>query len=239
MHIDYKLTLVEHLDELRKRVILCLVTLGLCMALSLPFASSVLKILKLPASGLIGKLAFFGPQEAFTIYMNIGFFCGLVISMPLLLYQLWAFVVPALEDRFKKRIGLFIVFCFISFIAGCLFAFFLLIPPALEFLLNFGKDDLEPIISAQTYISFVITLTVACGFIFQMPVVSLILTKIGILHHRILRDKYKYAVAIIFVIAAIITPTTDAFNMLMLSVPMICLYELSIWVSFFARYKSP
>ncbi|OGX18480.1 MAG: twin arginine-targeting protein translocase TatC [Omnitrophica WOR_2 bacterium RBG_13_44_8b] len=238
MHIDHELTLVEHLDELRKRLILCLVMLGLCTAFSLPFVPSVLKILKLPASGLIGKLTFFGPQEAFLIYMNIGFFCGLIISMPIILHQLWAFILPALEDRLKNRIGLFIVFCSASFITGCLFAFFFLIPPALKFLLNFGKDELEPVISAQRYISFVISLTLACGFVFQMPVLSLILTKIGILHHYVLRKKYKYAVVIIFVIAAIITPTADAFNMLMLTFPMLFLYELSIWVSFYARHKS-
>ncbi|MFN7169628.1 MAG: twin-arginine translocase subunit TatC [Candidatus Omnitrophota bacterium] len=235
--MDKELTLVEHLTELRKRIIISLVSLGLASIISLPFASNLLKILKLPASGLIEKLAFFSPQEAFLIYMRIAFLCGISISLPVILYQIWAFILPAIEERLRKLAAYCILFCSGTFIGGCLFAYFILIPPALKFLLGFAKEDLEPVISASNYISFVISLILGCGLVFQMPILSLILTRIGIINHRILRKKYKYAIVIVFIVAAIITPTIDAFNMLILALPMLFLYELSIWISFFTKPK--
>src|SRR3989338_3966031 len=109
--MDKSLTLVEHLTELRKRLIISLVALGIGSIFSLPFSSRLLKILKLPADGLIEKLAFFSPQEAFLIYMRIAFLCGLIVAMPVILYQVWAFILPAIEERAKKHIGSFIFFC--------------------------------------------------------------------------------------------------------------------------------
>jgi len=233
--MDRELTIVEHLNELRKRIIVSLVTLGISVVFSFPFSAQALKILRLPASGIIEKLVFFGPQEGFLIHMRIALLSGAIISMPIIIYQVWMFILPAIEDRLKKHVSLFIIFCTISFIMGCLFAYFILLPPALKFLLSFAKDDLEPIISASKYISFVISLILGCGLVFQMPVLSFILTKLGIINARILRNKYKYAIVIIFIGAAIITPTPDAFNMLMLVLPMLFLYEISIWISSFAR----
>lgn len=236
--MDKPLSLITHLEELRRRIIISLVSLVISLVFSFPFAPSVLRILKLPAAGLIEKFVFFGPQEAFLIYMNIAFVLGLVISMPVILYQFWGFVLPAMEEGQKKFIGFFIIFCLVAFICGCLFAFFLLIPPALKFLLSFAKEDLEPVISAGRYISFMTSLIFGCGLVFQMPVVSFILSKLRIINGKILRNKYKYAVLAIFIVAAIITPTADIFNMLILAVPMIFLYEISIWISFFARPKT-
>lgn len=238
--MDKPLTLVEHLSELRKRIIISLVAVGVASIVSLPFVPVLLKILKLPAQGLIEKLAFFSPQEAFLIYMRIAFLSGLIISMPIILYQLWAFVSPAIEERFKRYTLSFILFCSIFFVSGCLFAYFILIPPALRFLLSFGKDELEPVISAGKYISFVTSLILGGGLVFQMPILSFILSKIGVINHRFLRKKYKYAIVIIFIVAAIITPTADAFNMLILALPMLFLYEISIWISFFvgSRHKT-
>lgn len=235
--MDKELTLVEHLTELRKKIIISLVALGFASIISLPFATHLLKILKFPAEGIIEKLAYFSPQEAFLIYLRIAFLSGVAISLPVILYQIWTFILPAIEERLKKFGAYFILFCLISFILGCLFAYFILIPPALKFLLNFAKADLEPVISASKYISFVVSLILGCGLVFQMPILSLILTRIGIINHRVLRKKYKYALVIILIVAAIITPTPDAFNMLILALPMLFLYELSIWISFFLRPK--
>lgn len=235
--MEKPLTLSGHLEELRKRIIVVLIAVGITTVFSLPFASFLLKALKQPAAGLIDKLAFFGPQEAFLIYIRISFFCGLIISMPVILYQLFAFVAPAIEERIKRQAGIFVFFCSIFFISGCLFAYFILIPPALRFLLSFAKDDLEPVISAGKYISFIASLVFASGLVFQMPVLSFIFTKLGIINSRILRGRYKYALVVILIVAAVITPTPDAFNMLMIAVPMLFLYEFSIWVSYFARPK--
>lgn len=233
--MERELSLVEHLAELRIRIIISLVALGISCVLSFPFAPLLLKILKIPASGVIDRLAFFSPQEAFLIYVNLSLFSGWLISLPIILYQVWAFISPAIEERQKKHIGSFISFSFMAFICGSLFAYFILIPPALKFLMGFARDELEPVISAQKYISFLTSLIWGCGFVFQMPVLSFILTKLKVIRPRTLRNRYKYAIVIIFILAALITPTTDIFNMLLLAIPMLFLYELSIWVSFFAR----
>jgi sec-independent protein translocase protein TatC len=235
--MNNELTLVEHLNELRKRIIICLVMLGAATLLTLPFASQLLKISKLPARGVIDKLAFFSPEEAFLIYMRIGILCGFVISLPVILYQLWGFCSPAMEERVRRHSAFFIVSCFVSFVVGALVAYFILLPPALKFLLGFAREDLEPVISAGKYISFVTGIIFVSGLVFQMPVLSFILSKLGIINPRTLRKKYKYAIVIIFIVAAVITPTPDAFNMLMLACPMLLLYELSIWISFFVQPK--
>src|SRR3989338_3231029 len=235
--MDKPLTLVEHLTELRGRIIIVLVILGVATLLSLPFASFLLKILKLPAAGVIDKLAFFSPEEAFMIYMRISLLCAFIFSMPVILYELWRFCAPAMDERIRRHSSSFIISCFFSFVCGALFAFFLLLPPALKFLLGFAKEDLVPVISAGKYISFVTGIIFASGLIFQMPTLSFILAKLGVINSRALRKKYKYAIVIVFVVAAVITPTPDAFNMLMLSCPMLLLYELSIWISFFVQPK--
>ncbi len=171
------------------------------------------------------------------IYMRIATLCGFIISLPVISYQFWVFVNPAIEERFKRHILLFILFCTLSFIGGCVFSFFFIVPPALKFLLGFAGKELVPVISGEKYISFVTGVIFGTGLVFQMPVLSLILTRLGIINALLLRRKYKYALVAIFIIAAIITPTTDVFNMLILARPMLCLYEISIWVSFLARPK--
>ena len=235
--MDNELSLVEHLNELRKRIIICLFALGGATLLSLPFASQLLKILKLPARGAIDRLVFFSPEEAFLIYMRISILCAFTISIPVILYQLWGFCSPAMEARLRKHSGFFIISCSISFIAGAIFAYFILLPPALKFLLGFAKEDLEPLISAGKYISFITGIIFASGLVFQMPVLSFILAKLGVINSRTLRRKYKYAIVIIFIVAAVITPTPDAFNMSLLALPMLCLYEISIWITHFAKPK--
>lgn len=235
--MDKPQTLVEHLTELRGRIIISLAVLGITCLLSLPLAQHLLKILKIPASGVIDKLVFFSPEEAFMIYMRIGMLCAFVLSMPVLLYQLWAFCAPAMDERLRERSSSFILYCFLAFIAGGLFAYFILLPPALKFLIGFANDDLEPMISAGKYISFVTGIIFASGLVFQMPILSFLLTKLWVVNAAALRKKYKYAFVIIVIAAAAITPTPDAFNMILLALPMLALYELSIWVSYFSAEK--
>ena len=227
-------TVTEHLEELRKRVIFSLLALMFATAVSVPFSPVVLKFLKYPSGGAIGRLVFFGPEEAFLIYMRISISAGLVIALPVMLFQLWAFLSPAIDERFKKHAFFFVFFSFLVFLLGCSFSYFILLPAALKFLLNIGRNDLEPVISATRYISFVTGLILACGIVFEMPVVSFFLTRIGIINAGILRRKFLYAVIVIMIAAAVITPTGDAFNMLMLALPMLALYEVSVWVSFFS-----
>lgn len=235
--MDRPLTLVEHLNELRKRIIISLAALVTAVILSSPFSSLIFKVLKFPAQDAIKRLVFFSPQEAFLMYVNISLISGLIISLPVILYQAWLFILPAVEHRLRKYAVCFVGFCFVSFIAGCLFAYFILIPTALKFLLGFAGSELEPLISIDKYISFVNALMFGCGLVFEIPMLSLILTKIGVVNPRLLRSKYKYALVVILIIAAVITPTTDVFNMLILAIPMLLLYEIGIGVSFLSCRK--
>jgi len=232
-----RFTVIEHLEELRKRAISSLIMLGVATAASVPFASPLLRFLKLPASGYIDKLAFFAPEEAFSIYIRISFIAGLIVSFPFIIYQLWMFTAPAIEEKFKRYVVFFTGMISLAFLAGCAFAYLIMLPAALKFLLSLGQGDLVAVISASKYISFVTTLILISGLVFQMPVLSMIATKIGIMDHIFLRKKFMYAVIAIMILAAVITPTGDAVNMLILALPMILLYEVSIWVSWLAKFS--
>jgi len=235
--MEKEMTFWEHLEELRVRIIVCFISLVVGMIVGFPLSKVGLKILKIPGAEVINKLVFFSPQEGFLIYFRISFLISLILSLPVILYQIWAFISPAIDEKIRRYILNFIFSGTISFVAGIIFVYFVLLPPCLKFLLSFGSTELEPVISANRYISFVTTLLIAGGVIFQMPVLSFLFTKIGLINWHFLRDKFRYAVLIIFILAALITPTVDVFNLLLLAIPMIILYTISIFVSFIVHPK--
>ena len=228
---DNSLSLIEHLDELRRRMIQCLLPFFAAALFSAFFVKKIISFLQFPAKGAIGKLSFFTPQEVALVYLKVALLTGLIISLPFILYHIWKFISPALEDRHKRHAISFIFFTWFSFFTGAGFCFFCLLPVSLKFLIGLAGDELVPVISISKYISFVLVLTLGCGLVFEMPVVAWILTKLNILNAGILRKKRKYAAVIILIAAAIITPTTDPFNMFLLAVPMYMLYEISILIS--------
>jgi sec-independent protein translocase protein TatC len=234
-----KLTVIGHLDELRKRIIISIAALLCSAVISFPFSSAILAALKLPARGALERLVYFGPEEPLLVYMRVSIIAGLIISFPVIAYQAWAFAAPALGDKSKKLTVYFVSASAAAFAAGCAFAFFALLPAALRFLLSIGTGELEPVISASRYISFVTGSMLACGIVFEMPVATFFLARAGLVSAGLMRRKFKYALVAIIVAAAVITPTTDIFNMTLLAVPMFALYEASIWVAFFASKRSP
>lgn len=229
--MDKELTLTGHLEELRRRIIISLAAIIAASVFAFPLAPKALIILKSPSNGMIGRLAFFTPAEAFLVHIKIAFFTGLVLSMPVVLYQLWMFISPAIGAKARRRGAIFTVSSFGAFASGAAFGYFILLPTALKFLLGFCTESLTPVISISGYISFVMGLVLGSGLVFEMPVLSYLLTKIGVINHRYLRRMWKYAIIVIFITAAIVTPTPDVFNMTMLAIPMLILYEISIWVS--------
>lgn len=229
--MDSELPLLSHLAELRKRLLISLAVFVCAAAASFNYSSLILKILKRPLAGVADKLVFFSPTEALSVYLNISFVGGLILSLPLILYQVWKFIEPAAAGRLKSGAFVFVGAVLLAFISGMLFSYFVLLPPALKFLLGFAGADLQPMISAQQYISFLVWTVLGTGLVFEMPVLSYLLTRLGVLDYRFLRKKYRYAIAGILIMAAIITPTSDIFNMLLFAAPMLLLYELSIWVS--------
>lgn len=233
---EKELTLIGHLDELRKRLIFCLVPFFIAVLFSAPLAKTFLAFLRIPAVGVIDKLAFFSPQEVAIVYMKIAIFSGLILSLPIILYQIWGFISPALEERQKKYAASFVFWAFFAFICGCAFGYLILIPFSLKFLISLAGSELTAVISLSKYIGFVLALAAGGGAAFELPVVIWLLTRLGIVNSRFLRQKRRYAIAIIFIAAAVITPTTDPFNMALMALPMLVLYELSIWIS---RWNQP
>lgn len=234
---EKELTVTGHLEELRNRVIVCLVALAAASAASFPFSSAILGALKAPAGGAIGTLVYFSPEEAFLVYFKISVISGLVVTFPLIAYEVWAFASPAIGYGLRPRGALFVAASAAAFAAGCAFAYFCLLPAALKFLLSIGRDELTPMISAPRYISFASGVILACGAVFEMPVASFFFARAGIINARLMRRSFKYALVAILIISAVITPTPDAFNMMALALPMVGLYELSIWIVFFAEKR--
>jgi len=229
--MDKELTLIGHLEELRRRIIISSIAVIAISVLAFPLAYKALEILKAPSAGMIEKLAFFTPAEAFLVHIKVAFFIGLVFSMPVILYQVWLFISPAIGDKMRRMGAMFLFSSLGAFASGAAFGYFILLPAALKFLLSFSAESLVPVISVSGYISFVLGLILGSGLVFEMPVLSYLLTKIGVINHRYLRRIWKYAVVAIFIAAAIVTPTPDVFNMTIMAIPMLVLYEISIWVS--------
>ena len=231
---DKEMSLVSHLTELRKRLIFCIVPFLLAVFCAFPFSRGILNFLRLPAKGIIVGLAFFSPQEVAVVYIKTAIFGGFILSLPVILFQLWKFISPAVSENVRKYVLLFVLIAFISFLSGCGFAYYFLLPTSLKFLIGLAGNDFVQVISISKYISFALVLILGCGAAFELPIIIWILAKIGIVKEKFLREKRKYAVAVIFVLAAIITPTTDPVNMCLLALPMLALYEIGIWAIHFS-----
>lgn len=236
--MDKPLPFIAHLTELRKTLLVCFIALIGASALCFPFSPRLLDILKAPAGGRVSALFYFSPEEAFLVYMRIGFCAGLLLAFPVIAYAFWSFIAPAFSKKVRIHTVLFAAACFIAFIMGCMFGYFALLPSALHFLLGIGGSNLQPLISAGKYVSFTTGLILACGIIFLLPVFVFFLARCGLVTAGFLRRYYPYAVVAIFIIAAAITPTTDAFNMMIVAIPLLVLYEVSIWIAFFSQVKS-
>lgn len=235
--MEKELTFIGHLEELRIRIIISLASLFIAGFAALPFAESIIRILKYPAHGTIGKLVYFGPQEAFVIYCKVAFMAGMMLAFPVVAFQFWQFIAPAIDKKFSRYGIIFLVFSSGTFFLGASFSYCILLPAALKFLLGFGQGELEPLISAAQYISFAVSVILTCGAVFQMPLLSFILTKIGLIDAKRMRSKFGIALIVISVASAILTPTVDVFNMIILVIPMVALYEVSIWVSWITGWQ--
>ena len=226
---DSKQTFVSHLSELRKRIIYSLTAFVLLSALSWQGVPQIIKYVSAP----VGKLVFLHPTEAFFTYFSVALWGGFFLSLPVILYHIWKFAAIGLTPLERKNIALFAPASFILFLLGSSFALFLAIPLALKFLIGFGAGWAEPMLSINQYLSFVGWLLLAFGLAFEMPVVVLFLVKIKIMTPRSLAGYRRHAVLIIMIAAAILPPTPDAFTQLLLAIPLIILYEASIWLSYF------
>ncbi|OIP28808.1 MAG: twin-arginine translocase subunit TatC [Deltaproteobacteria bacterium CG12_big_fil_rev_8_21_14_0_65_43_10] len=231
---DEKLPFTSHLEELRRRLIVCFIAVGIGFLASYTFKEEILKILMKPLLDVLppgGSLVFTGLTEAFSAYLKVSLLTGIFIASPVVLYQIWSFVSPGLHEIEKRYVFPFVLFSTIFFVGGALFGYFVAFPSAFKYLMSFATETIRPLPSVKEYLSLSIGLLFAFGIVFELPLFVFFLTKIGVVDAKMLPSKRKYAIVIIFIVAAIVTPTPDAVNQLIMAVPLFLLYELSIWVA--------
>jgi sec-independent protein translocase protein TatC len=222
-----RLTLVEHLDELRTRLIVSIAVFGVALTLCFWQNHLLLDIASAPLPHEHEKLLTFGVAEPFTTTVTVSVYGALLLSMPIILYQLYAFVLPAFSDRERHLITPLLMLIPMLFLAGVVFAYFVVMPAATKFLLHFNDDQFNIQVRARDYYSFFSTTLLALGIIFQVPVGILAVTRLGIVTPQQLSRNRRYAYLIISIVAAAL-PGVDPVTMLIEMVPLVLLYELSI-----------
>jgi len=225
-----RLTLVEHLDELRTRIVVCLVVFGVALALCFWQNHLLLEIASGPLPGNHKKPLTFGVTEAFTTTLTVATYAALIVSLPILLYQGYAFLLPAFSDRERRFILPILLAVPVLFLAGVAFGYFVVMPAAVKFLLGFNDTQFNVQIRARDYYSFFSTTLLACGIVFQLPLAILAVTRLGIVSVQQLTRNRRYAYLIIAIIAAAL-PGVDPISMLIEMVPLLLLFELSILIA--------
>ncbi len=248
---DGKLPITEHLGELRNRIFISLATLFIGFLIAFNFSEEIFNILIFPLKyNLVlslenpyfqfvpqnkledTKLVFLAPAEALWMSIKISIVSAIILGLPVFLYQIWKFISPGLLKHEKKYILPFIFSSTALFLVGTSFCFFIVLPFAISFLLSYKVGDiLVPMLSVGMYIDFCLKFILAFGLIFQLPIVIIFLTKMGIVSPEFLAKNRKYAILIAFILAAILTPTPDAFNQILMAVPIYILYEAGVWLS--------
>lgn len=224
-----KTSILEHLGELRGRLVKSVIAVLITTVISFIFAKQIFNILILPAEDI--NLIYIEMTEMIGTYMRVCLMSGIILAMPVLVYHLLMFVSPGLTPKEKKSVYLILPWIALMFAAGVVFGYFILVPPATKFLISFGSDIASPQIKIGNYISIVSRLLLAIGLVFEMPVITTFLSRIGIITPKWLVDKRKGAIIFAFILAAIITPTFDPLNQTLVAAPIIVLYEMSIWLA--------
>jgi len=216
----------DHFEELRNRLIVSILSICIGAGLFYIIIDEVFAILVKP----VGQLVFTAPGEAFIARIMLTLLGGFFLALPVILYQIWRFVASGLKGHEIKYVRLFAPCSFLLFILGGLFAYFVIIPLSIRFLLSFSTDFIVPMITIKSYISFVGTMLLAFGIVFELPLILVFLTKIGIATPAFLIQKRNYAIVLILIVSALITPP-DFITQLLMAVPLVLLYEAGIIAS--------
>lgn len=253
---DDRMPFTAHLTELRSRIITSLVALLAGFLIAFNFSENIFTILTLPlkeelrfslhypfisfaqARATSPSLVFLAPAEAFWMHLKVSVVAALIVSLPVILHQFWKFISPGLFAKERRYIAPFIITASLLFLAGALFCFLFVLPFAMGFLLTYKTGSLTPMLSVGNYVDFCLKFILAFGAVFELPIVIVFLTRMGIVTPQTLAKNRKYAFILAFVIAALLTPTPDAFNQTLMAVPIMILYEAGIVVSrFFIKGK--
>jgi sec-independent protein translocase protein TatC len=230
---EKEMPFLEHLEEFRNRIIKAIIGVIIGAVICLIFSKQLLNVLLWPTTrvDMPIDIQVLKVQGMFIVTLEIAFFGGILVSLPFLLYQAWMFIAPGLYRNEKRYIPKVITSATLLFLTGVAFAYFLIFPFALEFFLGLAPETVQTNIAIDFYISFIIRLLVIFGVVFQLPIMSYFLSKMGIITPVFMRKHRRHSIVIIFVMAALFTPP-DPFTQVMLAIPLILLYEISIYISY-------
>jgi sec-independent protein translocase protein TatC len=233
-----KMSFFDHLAELRQRILYSLAALVVAALVGLYYANRIYQWLAWPMmealrkEGAVERLVFTDPAGPVKLYIEVGVYAGVVLALPFILWQLWQFVAPGLYRHERRVVLPFVFFSTLLFLVGGVFAFFVLLPYTLRFLVVIGQP-FQPMISINAYYDLAIIILFGTGLIFELPIVIFFLSLIGVVTPGFLWRNFRYAVLVIAIVAAAVTPTTDIFTMCLFMIPMLLLYLVSIGVSYF------
>jgi sec-independent protein translocase protein TatC len=231
--MDEKQPFLAHLEELRKRLIVCAIAIGVGFAISYAFSKQLFSFLILPLTKVLppdSRLIFTNLPEMFITYIKVSLVAGIIVAIPVIFYEVWMFLVPALYQNEKRYLVPFVASSSILFILGALFGYLVVFPYGFKFFMSFATEDIQALPSVKQYFSFATRLLLAFGLVFEMPMVVLFLTKIGLVTPDAMKRFRKFAILGSFILSAILTPP-DVATQIMMAFPLIILYELSIFLS--------
>ena len=234
---DTPMTIVSHLGELRSRIIKSLIIILVLTAGAFVFSDEILKFLTMPFTSTGFKLNVFRLTEGFMIRLKVSAIAALVVGVPLIMHQVWRFILPAIEKKDRMFARISILASIVLFYAGVIFVFLLLVPFSVTMLLSFVAKEWISTIGANDYINLVFFFCIIMGILFELPIILMILTRIGMVTPSFLVSKRKYAIVLAFIISAVITPTQDILTQLIVAIPLVILYEASIIVSKFTAVR--
>ncbi len=229
-----KMSFLDHLEELRKRIIYSLISVAIAFFACFGFSEKIFAYMSEPVRAVLRELGmkdtlyYTKPTDAFMMYLNLALVAGLFLGSPLVIYQVWSFIAPGLYKQERRYAVPFIFFCSSLFITGGLFGYFIAFPFALKFLLTYGGKEVMPWITVNDYVDMFWTVILGLGIVFELPVLMLFLGLLGILTPGFLMRNFRYAVLLIFIVAAIVTPTSDITNLMIFAVPMMVLYLVGV-----------
>ncbi len=240
---DVHLSLREHLVELRHRLKWAVIFLGLGFSAAYYWSQPTFHFLMRPVLRALPEgekaLHFSSSIEPFLIYLKVGLYAGIFVASPALLWQLWAFIAPGLYRKEKRKILPFVVAATGFFFAGSVFCYLVILPPAFEFLIGSAGPDIRPMLMMDDQLSLVMMLLIAFGIIFEMPLILTFLAMIGLVDYKFLSKYRRHAIVLNTIIAAVVTPTGDPFNLALMAVPMMLCYELGVLGAWVFRKKEP
>ncbi|SMC19979.1 Sec-independent protein translocase TatC [Desulfacinum hydrothermale DSM 13146] len=236
-----RMPFTEHLEELRKRLITCAIAVGIGFVICYFFKEKIFAWLMkplidaLPADGS-RKLIYTAPHEAFLTYLKVSFLAGVGLAVPVILFQFWRFVAPGLYEHERRYLYPIVILSTVFFLGGALFGYYVVFPYGFQFFASFATELIAPMISTKEFLSFATRLLFAFGIIFELPLITFFLAKLGLISSSFLRRQRKYAILLIFVVAAFFTPP-DVFTQILMAGPLLILYEMSVWIAHFFGKK--